>query len=239
MQLAGRIERDLGGGRDVGEVAVPRADLVEAGADARRSPIHDREPRLGRGRPLAGTRVVIGPSEQVARGDVRGAPCRRGRRRDLPSVASTSGISAAGSALAIEPPTVPRLRVGAWPTQGSGCGEQRQLCRDQRGALDLDLPRRRADHDAAARVADAASARRCARCRSAGTAGRAASPSSAPASGRPRSGARPDRPPAARRPRRACVGREYSNGAGFMARGRLEGWSCLGRPCRLNASTSS
>ena len=35
------------------------------------------------------------------------------------SVTATSGISAAGSPLAIEPPMVPRPRVGAWPTQGS------------------------------------------------------------------------------------------------------------------------
>jgi len=36
-----------------------------------------------------------------------------------PSVTATSGISADGSAFAIEPPTVPRLRVGGCPTHGS------------------------------------------------------------------------------------------------------------------------
>src|ERR1043165_7096766 len=42
------------------------------------------------------------------------------RRTLIPfSVARTSGISAPGSALATEPPIVPRLRVAACPTHGS------------------------------------------------------------------------------------------------------------------------
>jgi len=44
-----------------------------------------------------------------------------------PSVTATSGISADGSALAIDPPTVPRLRVGGWPTHGSALANSGSL----------------------------------------------------------------------------------------------------------------
>ena len=58
MQLPSASERDLGGSRDQGEVAAPRADLVKAGADPARRP--HREADLGE-RPAAGAAVIIGP----------------------------------------------------------------------------------------------------------------------------------------------------------------------------------
>ena len=54
------------------------------------------------------------------------------------SVTATSAISAAGSPLAIEPPMVPRWRVGGWPTHGSALASSGSLRRD-----DSDRARRR------------------------------------------------------------------------------------------------
>ena len=45
------------------------------------------------------------------------------------SVSATSGISATGSALAMEPPTVPRLRVWGWPTKRSALASSGALAR--------------------------------------------------------------------------------------------------------------
>ena len=62
--------------------------------------------------------VSIGPMKKSSAGiDV--GPSVVASRMSAPSVTAASGISADGSAFAIEPPTVPRLRVGGWPTHGS------------------------------------------------------------------------------------------------------------------------
>ena len=62
--------------------------------------------------------VSIGPMKKSSAGiDV--GPAVVESTMSAPSVTATSGISADGSALAIEPPTVPRFRVGGCPTHGN------------------------------------------------------------------------------------------------------------------------
>ena len=145
------IERDLRGGRRQRKVAAARADLLETDADPafvpdRKVDRHDAVAVRHRGHHRTG--------EEIARRD---AASRRPLRSATwpPSVASTSAISAAGSAFATEPPTVPRLRVAACPTNGSArasSGTLRAIVSIvQRG----DLARRRADRDRRAVVANA------------------------------------------------------------------------------------
>ena len=55
--------------------------------------------------------VSIGPMKKSSAG-IDDGPSGVASMISAPSVTATSGISADGSALAIEPPTVPRLRVG-------------------------------------------------------------------------------------------------------------------------------
>src|SRR5271166_762209 len=61
--------------------------------------------------------VVIGPVKNCAAGSSAEATPSR-QTMVAPRVTATSAISAAGSALASDPPSVPRLRIGAWPTNG-------------------------------------------------------------------------------------------------------------------------
>ena len=62
--------------------------------------------------------VTIGPMKKSSAG-IDFGPSVVASMISAPSVTATSGISADGSALAIEPPMVPRLRVGGCPTHGS------------------------------------------------------------------------------------------------------------------------
>ena len=55
--------------------------------------------------------VTIGPTKNSSAG-IEVSPSLAASMMSAPSVTATSGISADGSPLAIEPPTVPRLRVG-------------------------------------------------------------------------------------------------------------------------------
>ena len=102
------------------EVAGAQGELLEGAALAR--------PRRGQtvsttSSPGSSVGQVV-RDEEVLRRDL--APPARARATTVPpSAARQSGISAAPSAWAIEPPTVPRLRVTKWPTYGSACREQR------------------------------------------------------------------------------------------------------------------
>ena len=109
------VERDLGRGRDKGKVRAPRADLEEACADASRGQTGNLIALTHSPWPIE---VSIGPMKKSSAGiDVE--PSVVASMISAPSVTATSGISAEGSAFAIEPPMVPRLRVGGCPTHGS------------------------------------------------------------------------------------------------------------------------
>ena len=133
-------------------------------------------------RRVAGSVVIIGPTKNSRRriSALAAFPILS----VAPRVTATSAISAAGSALASEPPMVPRARVAAWPTKGS-LGSSGSSARTA-GRARRALPRRGADRDRVALVADVSEGRQCARCRPAASAARAASPSSAPGSARRR-----------------------------------------------------
>jgi hypothetical protein len=64
-----------------------------------------------------------------------------------PSAASASGSSALGSACAIDPQTVPRLRTWKCETCGSAAREQRRLRSECRAPLERGLSDRRADFE--------------------------------------------------------------------------------------------
>ena len=178
------VERDLRRRRREREVALARADLVEANADARLAP--DRKADRGK---TAGRRQRRHHRADEEFG--RPAISRRSRfPRDsdsvAPSVTATSAISAAGSALASEPPMVPRARVGAWPMNGMTLASSGTSARDDGIALEHALPGGGADHDRVALLCARRQARQCGRCRSAASGARAAWPSAAPASARRR-----------------------------------------------------
>ena len=100
------VERHDRGRGDLGEVAVARADLVKAGARARRrgGDPHGGEQLVGLERGL------VRAAEERARGDRAIAARRAGL--ELASSATTAAVSSAqGAAYASEPPTVPRWRV--------------------------------------------------------------------------------------------------------------------------------
>ena len=107
-----RVERDLRRRRHEGEIALPRIDLVEAHADPRLRP--DRKARLGK----AGGQRQRGhhrPEEEIDAA-MELFVAALARINVAPSVTATSTISAAGSPLTSEPPTVPRARVAVCPT---------------------------------------------------------------------------------------------------------------------------
>ena len=128
-----------------------RADLEKAGADALVRP--DRKPDRADAfaRP---DRRQHRPDEEIIGRHRSSAVARSRSTISAPSVTATSGISADGSALAIDPPTVPRLRVGGCPTHGSTRASSGTDARITRIALGLRLPRRRADHDRAVFLAN-------------------------------------------------------------------------------------
>ena len=119
---------DLRRRRHEGEVAAPRIHLVKADADLFTPPnrkAHAGQHRAGR------QRRDHRPDEEIARRDLAVLPPAR-YVSVASSVMAISGSSAAGSALASEPPMVPRARVAAWPIQGNGARQQRQMHGDQR-----------------------------------------------------------------------------------------------------------
>ena len=108
------VEARLRAGGHIGEVAAPGAHLMEADADL--AGPHRKAHRGSARRRRAGS-VIIGPAKKSCARALPG-PSAVMNSTSPPSVARTSGISAAGSALATEPPMVPRERVGRWPTHG-------------------------------------------------------------------------------------------------------------------------
>ena len=65
------------------------------------------------------------------------------------SAVSATGSSAAGSACATEPPTVPRFRIWTWPDEAHRLGQERRACRRHRRALERRLAGHRADPERA------------------------------------------------------------------------------------------
>ena len=141
------------------------------------------------------------PVKKSAAGTTRGPGDDR-TSRSASRATATAGYSAAGSAWAIDPPMVPRLRIWRWPMRASP-GPPAGRRPDVGDVLDLGIGRRRADPHRAVPVLDARSAPiRPTSTRRSNTARRRAS--RGPGSGRrpgpwPRRRARPG----GRRPRRA------------------------------------
>ena len=127
---------------DDGEIAVAARDF------AKRAALADR-----RGNDTAS--IISSSARAVAIMPVKKSFAGTRRRRlalrrctSPPSASSTSGNSALGSACAIEPQTVPRLRVWAWPVHGNASAASCRLSAElrpvqQRGLTDAGTDRDR------------------------------------------------------------------------------------------------
>ena len=154
------------------------------------------------------------------------------------SASATAGYSPAGSAWAMQPPTVPRLRICACPTNGVARASRgtasatSALC--STAASVVPAPMRRCP----SRALDAGESRRCGRCRPGARswpgAGRASGtrlwPPASTLASSPRSASRPTASS-------TVPGRWYSKGAGFTTHLPVRPWSASapGRPGRAPA----
>ena len=132
------------------EVAVPPRDLLDRPAGA----LGAAPARAPRSAPRSRRARWSGTSRRSRRPGccARRRARRRGTRR--PSASATAGYSAAGSAWAIEPPTVPRLRICGWAIQRVALVQQRLALAHERRSLDRPLGRHGADGEPAVRLAD-------------------------------------------------------------------------------------
>ena len=135
--------------------------------------------------------------EQVGGRDRARAVRRPAPRPTRRARAAPPGRSPCGSAWAIDPPMVPRVRTWRSPIPAGGLGQHRAAAAHDVRRGDLVVAGQRPDRDPVRRLAHASQASRSRRCRSAPRAPRAAASSSGSAS---------DRPPAAGRPRRDAAG---------------------------------
>ena len=145
---AGLVERHQGGDAYLGVVAMAAGDLQEgpAGAGGRRRDggLDQHLVRLQRGGEQAGEEVG-GGHPALAGGALRRKRARR--------ATATAGSSAAGSAWARLPPSVPRLRICGWAMKGIVLVEQRRHLGHQRVALQPPLPGQGAEAQGAVVVA--------------------------------------------------------------------------------------
>ena len=107
------VELHRHGGAGDGEVAVASGQLLDRAADA---PLPDREPDADE-HLVVGQLVVQVPVKNSDGGMVR-RPVGDRTSSSASRASATAGYSAAGSAWAIEPPTVPRLRIWKCPMNG-------------------------------------------------------------------------------------------------------------------------
>ena len=163
-------ERRLGAARahrrradpEIGEADVLQAACRRRARRRRGPPSHSRRDgartrrsRCGCRRRAAGTRIAVSTSRGVSAVSNRPlkkssaltvrAPCGPAISTSPPSASRQAGSSAAGSANAIEPPMVPRLRIAGWPICGSAVAISGAWLRDLGRAFGLRVAHQRAD----------------------------------------------------------------------------------------------
>ena len=127
LAVAHQDDRGHGGNR---EIALAAREFFDRIAGARR-----RHRKAHFGEDFVGGEHVVRATGRTPRPRWCAPPCGPRTTTAPSSACNTIGISAAGSACAIEPPIVPRVRVGRCPTSVHGVAEQRQLVGDERAKI--------------------------------------------------------------------------------------------------------